>query len=61
MDMFLLFVVIFLCVLFAVGISALALSGLFRLMLRLGGNQGHRDLPIAGAPAPAAPVVAPPS
>jgi len=57
MDMFLLFVVIFLCVLFGVGISALALSGLFRLMLRLGGGPERRGLPIPGAPV--SPVVAP--
>lgn len=35
MDMFLLFVVIFLSVLIGVGLSALALSLLFRLVLRL--------------------------
>jgi len=35
MDMFLLFVVIFLCVLFGLGAGALALSLLFKLMLRI--------------------------
>ena len=37
MDMFLLFVVIFLCVMFSLGVSALALSLLFKLILRLSG------------------------
>lgn len=39
MDMFLLFVVIFLCVMFSLGVSALALSLLFKLMLRLSGDR----------------------
>ncbi|HEV8119428.1 MAG TPA: hypothetical protein VGQ67_00350 [Candidatus Polarisedimenticolia bacterium] len=37
MDMFLLFVVIFLCVIIGVGLSALLLAVLFRLFLRLSG------------------------
>ncbi len=40
MDMFLLFVVIFLCVMFSLGVSALALSLLFKLILRLSGARG---------------------
>jgi len=35
MDMFLLFVVIFLCVLFGLGVGALALSLLFKLILKI--------------------------
>lgn len=37
MDMFLLFVVIFLCVMFGLGAGALTLSLLFKLMVRLAG------------------------
>jgi hypothetical protein len=40
MDMFLLFAVIFLCVMFGLGVSALALSLLFKLILRLSGERG---------------------
>ena len=40
MDMFLLFAVIFLCVLFSLGVSALALSLLFKLIVRLSGDRG---------------------
>ena len=46
MDMFLLFVVIFLCVMIGVGLGALFLAQLFRLFLRL-----------SEAPAPQRPVV----
>jgi len=42
MDMFVLFVVIFLCVMFGLGISALALSLLFRLILRFSGDRAPR-------------------
>ena len=35
MDMFFLFAVIFLCVMFGLGIGALALSLLFKLILRI--------------------------
>ena len=42
MDMFLLFVVIFLCVMFGLGAGALTLSLLFRLMVRLAGDRGAR-------------------
>lgn len=35
MDMFLLFAVIFLCVMFGLGVGALALSLLFRLILKI--------------------------
>ncbi|HXH28876.1 MAG TPA: hypothetical protein VNL37_07510 [Candidatus Polarisedimenticolia bacterium] len=58
MDMFLLFVVIFLCVALALGISALALSLLFRLMVRLSGQPGPSvGVPPAPASSPAAPPV----
>jgi hypothetical protein len=49
MDMFLLFVVIFLCLIIGVGLSALALSLLFRLFLRLSGTPARQRL--AGVPA----------
>lgn len=55
MDMFLLFVVIFLSLLIGVGLSALLLSGLFRLVLRLSKSAAPR----AVAPAPAAHEVPP--
>ena len=55
MDMFLLFVVIFLCVIIGVGLSALMLAVLFRLFLRLSATPG----PNAQAAAPA--VDAPPA
>ncbi len=42
MDMFVLFAVIFLCVMFGLGISALALSLLFRLILRFSGDRAPR-------------------
>lgn len=48
MDMFLLFVVIFLSVLIGVGLSALALSILFRLVLRL--SRGAVARPVTAAP-----------
>ncbi len=49
MDMFLLFVVIFLCLIIGVGLSALMLSLLFRLFLRLSGTAARQRL--AGVPA----------
>lgn len=52
MDMFLLFVVIFLCVMIGVGLGALFLALLFRLFLRLS------EAPAARTPVPAAPPVA---
>jgi hypothetical protein len=42
MDMFLLFLVIFLCVIIGVGLSALLLAVLFRLFLRLSGAPGEK-------------------
>jgi hypothetical protein len=42
MDMFVLFFVIFLCVLFGLGVSALALSLLFRLMVKMPGTRSAR-------------------
>lgn len=54
MDMFLLFVVIFLSVLIGVGLSALALSLLFRLVLRISRSAATRSV---AAPAPQVPPV----
>jgi hypothetical protein len=53
MDMVLLFGVIFLCVMFGLGMSALALSLLFRLILRLSG--GRAAGVVVPAPSPQAP------
>jgi hypothetical protein len=50
MDMFLLFVVIFLCLIIGVGLSALMLSLLFRLFLRFSGTAAARQR-LAGVPA----------
>jgi len=47
MDMFLLFVVIFLCVMFGLGVGALALSLLFKLILKI----SPRGAPVAVAAA----------
>ena len=47
MDMFLLFVVIFLSVLIGVGLSALMLSLMFRLVLRLSKGAGARAVTAA--------------
>ncbi len=53
MDMFLLFAVIFMSVLFGVALSALMLSLLFKLILKLSrGRIG--DVPVAPASAPQA-------
>ena len=51
MDMFLLFAVIFMSVLFGVGLSALMLSLLFKLILKLSKNR-IGDVPVAPASAP---------
>ncbi len=51
MDMFLLFVVIFLSVLFGVGLSALMLSLLFKLILKLSRNR-VADVAVASAHVP---------
>ena len=55
MDMFLLFVVIFLCVTIGVGLSALLLSLLFRGLLRLSGATTKRlpSVPAASQAPPA--------
>lgn len=50
MDMFLLFAVIFLCVMFGLGVSALALSLLFKLILRLSGERGPNVAVAAATP-----------
>jgi len=49
MDMFLLFAVIFLSVTIAVGLGALMLSLLFRLVLRI--SRAHAAPPMTPAPA----------
>lgn len=49
MDMFLLFVVIFLCVMIGVGLGALFLALLFRLFLRLSEAPAQRPV-VAAAP-----------
>jgi hypothetical protein len=49
MDMFLLFVVIFLCVMIGVGLSALLLAVLFRLFLRWSGAPGQNAHTAAAA------------
>lgn len=56
MDMFLLFVVIFLCVVIGVGLSALLLAVLFRLFLRLSGAPGQNVH--TGAVSPVKPLAA---
>jgi len=55
MDMFLLFVVIFLCVMLGLGMGALALSLLFRVILRFSGERAPRVAVAAVAVAPQAP------
>jgi hypothetical protein len=55
MDMFLLFAVIFLSVVIAVGLGALLLSLLFRVVLRLSRARTGRGM----TPAPAAPQAPP--
>jgi multisubunit Na+/H+ antiporter MnhC subunit len=51
MDMFLLFVVIFTSVLFGVGLSALMLSLLFKLILKLSSDRA-REMAVTPAPVP---------
>ena len=51
MDMFLLFAVIFMSVLFGVGVSALMLSLLFKLILKLSKDR-LGDVPVAPAGVP---------
>ncbi len=51
MDMFLLFVVIFASVLFGVGLSALMLSLLFKLILKLSSDRA-REMAVTPAPVP---------
>ncbi|HEU4402414.1 MAG TPA: hypothetical protein VFT43_09950 [Candidatus Polarisedimenticolia bacterium] len=53
MDMFLLFAVIFLCVMFSLGVSALALSLLFRVILRVSGDRDARVAVAAALPSQA--------
>ena len=50
MDMFVLFLVIFLCVMFGLGISALALSLMFRLMLKMAGTRSPVAVPATATP-----------
>ena len=50
MDMFLLFAVIFLCVMFGLGISALALSLMFRLILKMAGTRVPVAVPVTATP-----------
>ena len=57
MDMFVLFAVIFLCVMFGLGISALALSLLFKLMVRMAGTTRAASVAVAAAPTPQAPSI----
>jgi len=57
MDMFLLFVVIFLCVMIGVGLSALLLSLLFRGLVRLSGAPAARRLPAVPAASQAPPAL----
>lgn len=55
MDMFVLFLVIFLGVMFGLGVSALALSLLFRLMVKMSGTRGGRVAVAAASVSPQAP------
>ncbi|HEX9427814.1 MAG TPA: hypothetical protein VGA64_08500 [Candidatus Polarisedimenticolia bacterium] len=52
MDMFLLFVVIFLCVMIGLGMSALALSLLFRVIMKFSGDRSPRVAVAAAASLP---------
>jgi hypothetical protein len=62
MDMFLLFVVIFLCVIIGIGLSALLLAVLFRLFLRLSATPGQNaDIGPASPVKPLAAVAAQPT
>jgi len=53
MDMFFLFAVIFLCVMFGLGVGALALSLLFKLMLRISARASSVTVAAATAPSTA--------
>ena len=55
MDMFVLFLVIFLGVMFGLGVSALALSLLFRLMVKMSGSRSGRVAVAAASVSPQAP------
>ena len=57
MDMFLLFVVIFLCVLIGVWLSALLLSLLFRGLVMLSGSRAAKRLRAVPATSQAPPAV----
>ena len=57
MDMFVLFSVIFLCVMFGLGISALALSLLFKLMVKMAGTARGARVAVAAVPSPQSPSV----
>ena len=57
MDMFLLFVVIFLCLVIGVGLSALLLSLLFRALLWVSGAPAAKPLPAVPAASEAPPAV----
>jgi len=52
MDMFLLFVVIFVCVMLGLGMSALALSLLFRVIVRFASGRAPRVAVAAAASSP---------
>jgi hypothetical protein len=56
MDMFLLFAVIFLCVMLGIGMGALALSLLFRLMVRMAGTAREARVAVAPVPSSQAPT-----
>ncbi len=53
MDMFMLFVVIFLCVMLGVALSAVMLSLLFKVILKLSRARGPQSLATAAASSPA--------
>jgi hypothetical protein len=52
MDMFMLFVVIFLCVMLGLALSALMLSLLFRVIQKLSPARGPQSLATAAASSP---------
>jgi len=57
MDMFLLFAVIFLCLLIGVGLSALMLSLLFRAITKISGATAARHIAAVPAASQAPPVL----
>jgi len=57
MDMFLLFAVIFLCVMIGVGLSALMLSLLFRAITKISGATAARHITAVPAASQAPPVL----